>query len=596
MIHLRLFRLLGSRPRAIVVTATLAAIGVLLGATFVAQALLMAQVFGGIVGAWGRDPADLGARVAPWLAGLLAVLVARPTLVALRELAAARLMTRVKLTLRADLAEALVRRSAADVRGRTGADHALVVDGVENLDPYLSRYLPQQVTVLVTCLVVGAVLIAVDPLVGVVTVAAVLVLPLLPRLWDRALAARGADHWDAYGRMHAEFLDSMTGMTTLVLAGADARRQETLEGASRSLLDRTLGQLRLSLVESGLSAFALSAVPVVALAAALGRGLAPTVVFALVMLSTELVRPLRDLANHWHAGYAGTYSGRQILDVLDAASPHGCWTPGAARLDTLSRPPRACARIDGVGLTLTYPGGDAAALSEVDLRLTSGMNAVVGISGSGKSTLAAILSGLLVPQEGTVLVDGAPVSAADLLSLVATVPQDPALFAGTVADNIALGDASSDSQAHLASGDVSADDAAGDDDVSVCARLAGIGTDDPTFDLHTQAGERGGLLSGGQRQRVAIARALRQDRPVLVLDEATSALDLRSEAALVARLATHRSDRIVLVVTHRLGSLGGSDRVHVLADGRLVESGLAADLRRADGGFARLAGVTEVPA
>lgn len=590
MIHLNLTRLLGDRRHGAAVLGILGALGVLVGATFVAQALILARVFGLVVGGDLTDPVG---QLAPWAVGLLAVLVARPALVAGRELLAAALMTRVKLTLRADLAETLVRTAAADVRGRSGGDHALVVDGVENLDAYLSKYLPQQLTVAVTCTIVGAILLVVDPWVGLLTVAAAVALPLLPRLWDRALARRGADHWEAYGQMHGDFLDSMNGMTTLVLAGADARRQRLLEQSSGALLARTLRQLQLSLVESGLTAFALSAIPVVALAGSLGRGLAPTTVFTLVMLSVELVRPLRELSTHWHAGYAGTFSGRQILEVLDRAAPQGRWRPGAGRLAAADgvegtaaagpdpSGPATVRSLSVRDLDLTYPGAEAPSLADVALRLGPGVSAIVGASGSGKSTLAAVLAGLLSPDRGQVLLDSRPARPVDLLRSVALVPQDPVLFTGTVADNIALAGAG------RPPGGPSIDEA---------AEVAGIGTDDPGLGLATVVGERGGLISGGQRQRVAIARALYQGRSVLILDEATSALDLASEGALTARIGARLPEAVVVLVTHRLGSLPPTCPVIVLEGGRVVESGTASRLHRTGDRFGRMARAAQVQA
>lgn len=253
MTHLRLSRLLGRDRR---VLAVLVALGLGVAATYVVQALVLSQVFGVVLGprGWHED-------LLPWVGALAAVLVARPVLVFVRELASTALMGRVKSRLRDDLLGHLVEQGAADVRGRTGSDHALVVDGVENLDPYLSRYLPQLVVVAVMCSAVGAVMVVIDPVVGLASLAAVLVVPLLPRLWDRALARRGADHWDAYQSLHTEFVDSMSGMTTLVLHGAAGRRQRQLEHRSESLLRATMRQLQLSLVESGLNAFALVAVP-----------------------------------------------------------------------------------------------------------------------------------------------------------------------------------------------------------------------------------------------------------------------------------------------------------------------------------------------
>ncbi|WP_136519933.1 ATP-binding cassette domain-containing protein [Cellulomonas telluris] len=573
MVHLRLSRLLDGRRWVLLVVA---AVGVAVSATWVVQALLLSRVFGALTSGAGA-PADRVRDLAPLLVALAAVLVARPLLVLARQLVAQALMSRTKQDLRERVTRAFVRRSAADpAAGRTGRDHAVVVDGVENLDAYLAGYLPQLLVTGVVVAGVGTAALLVDPVVGAVAIAATALLPLLPRAWDRVLAARGADHWDAYQQLHAEFVDSMQGMTTLVTLNAEHRRAAELARASEHLLSRTLHQLRVSLVESGLSSLALVAVPAVVLAVVAARrdALTPVAVFTLVLLSVELVRPLRDLAAAWHAGYLGTYSGEQVAQVLADAPPD----------DPVAVAPPA--RVPGAppvelrGVRVRHHGTDRDALSAVDLVLRPGLTAVVGATGSGKSTLAGVLAGLLVPVDGTVLLHGVPAGPDRLLAHVALVPQDPVLFAGTVGDDIGLGvPAAPRARTGTAP------------DVATAAAVAGIGTQDPTVHLATPVGERGALVSGGQRQRVAVARALVQSRDVLVLDEATSALDAASEARLVAGVVALDPDRAVVAVTHRLDVARSARHVVVVDGGRVVEQGAPDALLARPGAFAALAGV-----
>ncbi|MFC0646967.1 ATP-binding cassette domain-containing protein [Cellulomonas phragmiteti] len=599
---MRLSRLLGRRRWVLV---PLAAVGVAVAATWVAQALVTSRVFAAVVPGAGRAPAPLD-DLAPLLVALAALLVARPLLVLTRQLLAQRLMTRTKQDLRAAVTGGFLRRSAADPgTGRTGRDHAVVVDGIENLDPYLSGYLPQLLVTGVVVAGVGTAMVVVDPVVGLTAVAATAVLPLLPRAWDRVLAARGADHWDAYQHLHAEFVDSMQGMTTLVTLNAERSRARELAAASARLLERTLHQLRVSLIESGLSTFALAAVPVVTLGVVVARraSLDTVAVFALVLLSVELVRPLRDLAAQWHAGYLGTYSGAQVAAVLEAdrvraaAGRDAVTAVPAADDDARGGPttaPGAPAPVVLRGVTARYPGTESDALADVDVVLHAGLTAVVGATGSGKSTLAGVLAGLLVPSAGQVLLHGVPAGPDTLLERVSLVPQDPVLFAGTVAADVALG---------LPSGVTAAGGPAGPraegtrrdvPDVPAALALVGIGTQDPTLGPATPVGERGALVSGGQRQRVAVARALVQGREVLVLDEATSALDAASEAALVDAVVTADPTRPVVAVTHRVDVALRAAHVVVVDAGRVVEQGPPDALLARDGAFAALAGVVAV--
>ncbi|WP_315561170.1 ATP-binding cassette domain-containing protein [Actinomyces gerencseriae] len=592
--------------------AALVLAGTAVAATWTGQALLTSRVFAALIsGSSFRDPDLLAPAVA--LAG---VLLARPLLVLVRQLLAQHAMSRVKASLRARALTAFVGRSALDpAAGRTGRDHAVVVDGIENLDAYLSGYLPQIGVTVAVVATVGGMMTVIDPATGGVAVATTLVVPVLPRLWDRALAARGADHWDAYEDLHAEFVDSMQGMTTLVAFGADGRREAQLARASRRLLERTMGQLRVSLIESGLSGFALAAVPALVLVVVAVRRheLSALEIFTLVLLAAELVRPLRDLAALWHAGYLGTFSGPRVMDLLDrdrpgggAALPSG-GARGAGRFpgvavrgdDERADAPAGCGRPPGIavrGLSARYPRAEEPALRGIDLDLRSGLTAVVGATGSGKSTLACALVGLLAPERGAIELDGVARDPVELLARVALVPQDPVLLAPTVREDIALG-LPEESGGPIGSERIAGvvggagpgergESAGADASVESAARTCGIG-DDASFTLDSASGEGGAQLSGGQRQRVAIARGLVQDRRVLILDEATSALDPAAEARLVERLRG-ASDRVVIAITHRLALARIADHVVVMGDGRVLEQGPPDELLARDGALRAL--------
>ena len=221
-------------------------------------------------------------------------------------------------------------------------------------------------------------------------------------------------------------------------------------------------------------------------------------------------------------------------------------------------------------------------IDDVTVRIEAGQTvAIVGHSGSGKSTLIKLAVGFYDPQHGCVRYDGLDLADLDLASVrrqVALVAQEPFLFAGSVADNIAWARPGTSADEVRAAAEAV-------DALEVLERLPD--------GLDTEVGERGERLSGGQRQLVALARAIIIDPRILVLDEATSSIDAATEARVQRGLARLLAGRTSLVIAHRLSTIQGADRVVVLEAGRVVEQGPPAELRAADGHFAQLEAASE---
>jgi len=237
------------------------------------------------------------------------------------------------------------------------------------------------------------------------------------------------------------------------------------------------------------------------------------------------------------------------------------------------------------GAAFTYPSSDTPALRGVDLEIPLGTSVgIVGSSGSGKTTLVDMLLGLLSPTEGRIMLDDANLDdvMAAWRSRVGYVPQDVALFDGTVAQNVALSWA----------GELDLER------VERALRRAQLWEVVQKRDggVHARVGDRGLALSGGQRQRLGIARALYDDPIVLVLDEATSALDTKTEADVVQAIRSLQGEMTVISVAHRLATIRDNDLVVFLADGRLVAHGSFDEVRRAVPEFATQASLAGLDA
>ncbi|MEU6915881.1 thiol reductant ABC exporter subunit CydD [Streptomyces olindensis] len=531
----RLLRYARATRGFLVAVVALGAVG---AGLVIAQAMLIAEI---VVGAF-QHRMTVSELVTPLL--LLAVVAVGRALVGwLTELAAHRASAAVKSELRGRLLERSARLGPGWLSGqRTGSLVALATRGVDALDDYFSRYLPQLGLAVVVPVAVLARIVTEDWVSAAIIVGTLPLIPVFMVLIGWATQSRMDRQWRLLSRLSGHFLDVVAGLPTLKVFGRAKAQAESIRRITGEYRRATMRTLRIAFISS-FALELLATISVALVAVTIGMRLVHGemdlyIGLVILILAPEAYLPLRQVGAQYHAAAEGLAAAEEIFAVLETPVP----ASGSEAL------PEGALSFEGV--TVRYPGRSADAVSEVSFTVEPGETvALVGPSGAGKSTLLHVLLGFVPAAEGRVRVGGVDLAEADLeqwRSRVAWVPQRPHLFAGTIAENVRLARPDADEEA-----------------VRRALRDAGAleFVDALPEGLGTRLGEDGTGLSAGQRQRLALARAFLADRPVLLLDEPTAALDGATEAEVVAAVRRLAAGRTVLLVVHRPALLGVADRV-----------------------------------
>ncbi|WP_328830354.1 thiol reductant ABC exporter subunit CydD [Streptomyces sp. NBC_00252] len=537
----RLFRYARATRLFLMAVVGLGAVG---AALVIAQAMLIAEV---VVGAF-QHRMSVGELGTPLLL-LVAVAVGRALVSWLTELAAHRASAAVKSELRRRLLERSVELGPGWLSGqRTGSLVALATRGVDALDDYFSRYLPQLGLAIVVPVAVLARIVTEDWVSAAIIVGTLPLIPLFMVMIGWATQFRMDRQWQLLSRLSGHFLDVVAGLPTLKVFGRAKAQAESIRRITGEYRQATMRTLRIAFVSS-FALELLATLSVALVAVTIGMRLVHGdmdlyIGLVVLVLAPEAYLPLRQVGAQYHAAAEGLAAAEEIFAVLETPVP----SQGTADV------PSDALAFDGV--TVRYPGRSVDAVADVSFTVNSGETvALVGPSGSGKSTLLNALLGFVRPTEGRVHVGGVDLTDVDLeqwRSRIAWVPQRPQLYAGTIAENVRLARPDADDTAvRRALADAGALD-------FVDALPEGIGS---------MLGEDGAGLSAGQRQRLALARAFLADRPVLLLDEPTAALDGATEAEVVEAVRRLAVGRTVLLVVHRPALLAVADRVVRVTEG-----------------------------
>jgi ATP-binding cassette subfamily C protein CydD len=541
------------------------------GILAVLQADFLAKIINGIF----LDKLDW-TGVSLWMGALFVIMALRSVFVWLIEVTAHSLAAYLKKDIRQKILGSLLTLGPIYIHGQqTGELVNVLVEGVENLEPYFAKFLPQLFTAVVVPLVILTVVFPLDITMALILLGTAPLIPIFMIFIGRTAEQVNKRQWETLSRLSSHFLDVLQGLTVLKIFGRSIEQIQVISRMSAEFRDKTLGVLKIAFL-SALVLELVSTISTALVAVTIGLKLLYFRMdfyqaFFLLLLAPEFYLPLRQLGTHFHAGMAGSAAAERIFAILSLPKR------SETRSGAISLPRQEQVGIVFENVYYAYEAGKRPALKGLSFVMQTGETvALVGASGSGKSTIASLLLGFMYPDKGRILINGiclSDIKLEDWLAQVAFVPQAPHLFYSSVADNIRLGR----EEATLA-------------EVVAAAKNAGahefiIGLPEG---YDTLVGEGGHGLSGGQCKRLAIARAFLQDAPVLLLDEATAGLDPQSEAIIEEALARLMKGRTVLIIAHRLTTVYKAHCIVALKEGREIEVGRHDELMKAQGLYSQL--------
>jgi thiol reductant ABC exporter CydD subunit len=434
----------------------------------------------------------------------------------------------------------------------------LTTRGVDGLDAYFSRYLPQLVLAVMVPLSVGLVILTQDLLAAVIVLVTVPLIPVFMILIGLYTQGRVDKQWATLSRLSGHFVDVVAGMSTLKAFGRAGAQAKTVREIGDRYRSTTMGVLRISFL-SALVLEVLAMLSVAMVAVSIGLRLVEGTMtlqsgLLVLILVPEVYLPLRMVGTHFHAAAEGLGAARQMIEILEEDPP----TSGPL----VDVPDLAFASIAFVDASVRYVGRDELAVSDLSFTVPPhSVTALVGPSGCGKSTAISVLERFIDPTEGSVWVesDGSRVELREYdvdawRGAVAWVGQDPTMITGTLSDNVRLANPEATDEQVRHALDV--------------VGLTGLLSELPDG-LSTAIGEGGRALSAGQVRRIALARAICQRAGLVLLDEPTAALDAESEALVIAAVSELAKTRTVVVVAHRPALVDLADHVVDLAGVRV---------------------------
>lgn len=444
----------------------------------------------------------------------------------------------------------------------------LASEGVEQIDTYFAKYLPQLFYSLLAPVTLFVLLVGVHARSAIILLCCVPLIPMSIVAVQKFAKKLLANYWGEYTTLGDSFLENIQGLTTLKIYQADGWKHEQMNAQAERFRRITMKVLTMqlnSVTLMDLMAYGGAGLGIISAVAAFAAGrLTLTATLTIVLLAADFFLPLRLLGSYFHIAMNGAASAEKIFKLLAAEEPaDGDRVPGENTTLKLEH------------VTFGYEK-DRTILNDVSFTIPQGrFVSLVGESGCGKSTIAALLSGSRTGYTGSVTLGGVPVQELQQeqrLRTLTLVPHNAAIFKGTVESNL-----------RMAKPDA--------DEAQLWAALEQVNLADfcrSQNGLQTALHEGGSNLSGGQRQRLAMARALLHDTPIYLFDEATSNVDAESENDIMQAIHSLAGKKTIILISHRLANVVHSDCIYAMSNGRVMEQGTHAELLAQQGAYSRL--------